>query len=399
MRIRLFLTSMLAVMVACPAFADPVIGPYQNEASCSGNTINNARPGDTVTYVADYEANHYKVIYDPGAHAASGVTSYEDEYDATNAPNAGALYDSAYAIKSGGGANAAESQTRIYAADGYEFTGWQSNYNLATGEQSSTPYSGDGNDSVNQYRAANVVTLTAQYGEKEFTIHYWKDAINEGEEESQSVYYTGNAGNAKSADTFSKTGYTFDKWSSDHNINSGVATTTPYAAGVSLGDYNVVGDTHMIALWNPYTGTVTYDCGTGATGTISTTTALEYDQPFSLERKPTVDANCTKNGYTFTGWSCTHTVTTGVAGTTVYAWANNAVTNGSGTYAATTNNLTITCYAQWLADPVYLKWYDGEDEVSDGQPTCEWNDGSITTIPHPTKRGYTFKGWNIVPQE
>ena len=405
MHIRLFLTSMLAVAAVCPAFADPVIGPNQNEANCSSPTIGDAEPGDTVNYVADWSPLECEITLDSnlanGAATQSSLTlyaryadgAYRSLTDRTNSSNK--MTTNAYGLETTPGNLTLPTGATVTTTYTAHLPGSHTLFEVDSWPVTAPATTKSGSRALKGYYSAPTNGTAYIGGTSPYTPYYITTA---GNTEAPSIVADPNGDGTTCTPTtwfaqwdcvdsplpnLTLTGYTFDGWYTDFAYETSATGTC------------VVADRTVHAKWTAYTGTVTYTCGTGATGTISATTALEYDQPFSLEGKSIVDANCTKNGYTFTGWSCAHTVATGVAGTTVYAWANNAVTNGSGTYAATTNNLTITCDAQWNADPVYLEWYDGEDEVSGGQPTCEWNVGSITTIPHPTKTGYTFKGWNI----
>lgn len=236
--------------------------------------------------------------------------------------------------------------------------------------------------------------------------------------------YDDAPGDARAANTFSIYGYHFDTtqgWLSDRTIYGSTAdntTSVQYVPETSLGArYNVSNDTILTAKWAPDTYTVTYNCGTGLgspNGDASVTAT--YDAAFTW--KDNSDASdCHKQGYYFTGWTCTV-----AAAATTNNTAKTLITNGgvscsghvctgtayAGEYdssdsnaqapnywnvAYLNNGAAISCAAQYAANTITLHYdSDGGSAVADGE--CVY-DSSITLPANPTKTGYTFAGWEV----
>ena len=112
--------------------------------------------------------------------------------------------------------------------------------------------------------------------------------------------------------------------------------------------------------------TVTYACGTGATGDAPT----DANSYFPNATVTTVDSfgTCAKSGYFASGWVCDGT----------------SVVNG-GTFTITADT---TCTTQWSGNSIDLTWDGG------GTPAmCTY--GGTFNVPTPTTiTGYVFTGWS-----
>ena len=64
---------------------------------------------------------------------------------------------------------------------------------------------------------------------------------------------------------------------------------------------------------------------------------------------------------------------------------------------ATLNKYTGTANVEinWEPNTIGLKWFNGDEQIA-GQTSCTYN-GTITVPPAPTKPGYTFNGWKVIP--
>lgn len=415
MRIRLFLTSMLAVIAVCPAFADnPIIGSNETQVDCDAPYIGDAQPGDTVNYVAVWEPLECSITLDSnmayGAAAQSTLTlyaryadgAYRSLADRTNSSNK--MTTNAYGLETTPGNLTLPTGATVTTTYADHLPGSHTLSEVGSWPVIAPATTKSGSRALKGYYSAQTGGTAYIGGTTPYTPYYITTA---GNTEASSIVADPNGDGTTCTPTtwyaqwdcvesplpaLTLTGYTFDGWYNDSSY-------TTQASGTC-----VEADRTVHAKWTPYTGTVTYDCGTGATGTISATTSLTYDQSFSLEGKSTVDNNCTYDNYTFTGWSCTHNVATGAAGTTSYNLENNVITNGSGTYTGTANNVSINCSAVWNANPLTLHWdRDGGSWPLDANNNPQENPGScdfgvpndIAPLYKPTKTGYTFKGWNI----
>ena len=400
MRIRLFLTSMLAVAAICPAFADnPIIGSDETQVDCDAPYIGDAQPGDTVNYVAVWEPLECSITLDSnmayGAAAQSTLTlyaryaegAYRSSTDRTNSSNK--MTTNAYGLETTPGNLTLPTGATVTTTYTAHLPGSHTLSEVGSWPVTAPATTKSANRALKGYYSAQTGGTAYIGGTTPYTPYYITTA---GNTEASSIVADPNGDGTTCTPTtwyaqwdcvesplpaLTLTGYTFDGWYNDSSY-------TTQASGTC-----VEADRTVHAKWTAKHYTVTYDCNSGNalvqdlideydSTSVPPAGGATYDSPYTFW---IVDDICSKSGYTATGWECKD--------------ANSTVINQTSNATAWTVDSNVTCYAQWNADPVYLEWYDGEDEVSGGQPTCEWNVGRITTIPHPTKRGYTFKGWNI----
>ena len=66
----------------------------------------------------------------------------------------------------------------------------------------------------------------------------------------------------------------------------------------------------------------------------------------------------------------------------------------------TLNKYTGTANVEinWEPNTISLNWYDGDEKltVNSNAQSCTY-DGTLTVPPAPTKLGYTFNGWKVIP--
>ena len=128
------------------------------------------------------------------------------------------------------------------------------------------------------------------------------------------------------------------------------------------------------ANWNPITYDILFDANSG-TGTIANQT-LTYDSSATLTPN-----SFTRTGWTFTGWN-TESDGSGIS------YTNEAIVEN----LTTTNNDTITLYAQWDQDIYTVQFLDHDGTNLDTQIISSGDDATAPT--DPTRTGYTFTGWD-----
>lgn len=246
--------------------------------------------------------------------------------------------------------------TDIPTIDGYEYVGLSEN---------SAPLKGS-------------VTDNGMSGDKTITLVYKKLA---------SINYNGNGGKGTVAgetvdagtdvDTkpngFTRVGYTFKGWNTKAD-----GSGTPYQPGA---DIRLDGNVTLYAMWeaNPYK--VAY-APNGGKGTMP-------EQTFAYDQTQPLDGNLfDRDGWTFTGWN-----TEKDGSGTAYA-DRQEVTN-----LTTENGGEVTLYAQWKADPATLHYDANADTATGNTPDSEGVTGDTVTVNENgyANEGYTFTGWNTMP--
>ena len=228
---------------------------------------------------------------------------------------------------------------------GYTFNGW---YTQASGGT--------------KYESTTKVTFTSEtilYARWTANVYTLKFNANGGSvsEASRSVTYGSAVGELPEP---TRTGYTFQGW------------YTATSGGTKYESTTIVSFTSEITLyaqWSAITYTVKYN-GNGNTGGSTASSIHTYDvsktlteNGFTKSYAITFNANggnvsttSATASYTFSGWATSST------GSVVHT-DKKSVTNLS-----TTNGATVNLYAQWTG-------------------------GTLSSLPTPTREGYTFNGW------
>ena len=209
-----------------------------------------------------------------------------------------------------------------FTRTGYTFNGWN------------TKSDGSGDSYANSQSVKNLastngatITLYAQWKIQTFTVVFDK---NGGTGTMASQTFTYNQAQTLTANTFTRTGYTFNGWNtkSDGSGNSYTdkQSITLTAAGLTL-----------YAQWKANTYTVAFNAN-GGTGTMS-------NQSFTYGQSQSLTANAfTRTNYAFKNWN-TKADGSGTAYTDKQSVSNLTATNGA----------TVTLYAQWT--PIYtITW-------------------------------------------
>lgn len=237
---------------------------------------------------------------------------------------------------------------------GYLFAGWS--------------YKGiavDENTRFEEISAEDVIVLTADWTEKQYTVIYDADGTA-----SITSYWTGSG--LVPAETPVRTGYTFEGW---HYGTVRVENSTTVADLIPAD--NAVGDTIALkAKWEELGGyVIVYESGEGATR-FSSKSGVKYTTAGLLP-----DTNPVRTGYTFDGWMC------------------NGKTVGRTTACSeliSGESKTVTLTAQWSVKGGYTVSYDsngGTGELS-GKTDVLWTDSGLLPAETLSKKGYLFSGWN-----
>jgi len=226
---------------------------------------------------------------------------------------------------------------------GYTFNGW---FTAATGGEEVDDYSVySANTTLYAHWLAGIVTVT--FNPNGGTVTPTTATVNAGEK-------------LASLPTPTRSGYTFNGW-----YTAATGGTAVTAAGSVFS-----ADATIYAQWTINIATVTFDPNGGV---VSPTTAKtgavvagKLDSLFTPSR----------SGYIFDGW---FTVATG----------GTAVTSETLFYANT------TIYAHWT-ETSYTITFDLNGGGTVSPTTAKTGaDGKLTSLPTPTRSGYTFDGWYL----
>ena len=275
-------------------------------------------------YYAKWTPKVYTITLNNNGATTPGTTAYYVKYDT------GFYSDSA--------ATSAISSITRPTLTGYTFGGYYSGstqYINSSGTISTSTAS----------KQLTTTTLNASWTANSYTIKY---NANGGTGTMSDTSATYNSDVTLRARSFTKTGYTFQGWST-----SSSATTATYADKATVKNLtsDANGTVTLYAVWKIDTHTVTYNANGGST--TATTKSVEYGKPIDLT--PTAS----KTGYTFIGWSTTSTgkipkesLTMGTSNVTLYAVYTTKVSDVENheypSYSATTATDDEVFLLVWL---------------------------------------------------
>jgi uncharacterized repeat protein (TIGR02543 family) len=229
---------------------------------------------------------------------------------------------------------------------GYTFTGW-------TGTDLDTS-------------TISVTISTSSTGNREYTAN-WQLAnfsvtfsSNGGTGSMSNQSFTYNTAQNLTANTYTRTGYTFAGWSTTSNGSVEFVDEASYTIGAD----NVT----LYAVWTANTYSVSFNANGGSGDAMS-------NQTFTFGVAQNLTANVyTRTGYVFAGWSTT------VSGSVQYA--------DGASYSTSASNVTL--YAVWSANQHTITFEtNGGADIENLQVAYNSN----VQLPTPTKDGYTFDGW------
>lgn len=254
-------------------------------------------------------------------------------------------------------------QANKYKRQGYKFTGWN------------TKPDGTGT----AYTEGQTVTMPKE-GQSLNLYAQWKAL-------PVTISYNGNGGKGNTngettdADTaipiapngYTRNGYTFQTWNTKAD-----GTGDKYRPGDSI---TLTGDITLYAQWKANQYAVAY-APNGGDGSMPDKT-FSYDQTQALS-----SSQFTRPGWTFTGWN-TKADGTGTAYKNRQEVKNLTAQDGG----------EITLHAQWKADKAVLHYDANANTATGDTPDSEGvTDGTITVSKNGYANvGYTFTGWNTMP--
>ena len=243
---------------------------------------------------------------------------------------------------------------------GYVFGSWNTEAN------------GSGTEFTANTGVNSNITVFAQWGENPYYVKY---NANGGQGDmADSTFFFGIEQHL-SANSFTRTGYTFAGWSET------AVGTVKYADEELVLDLASVTDEILVlfAQWEGIPSTVTFDKNNSDTD--STEADPQTRTVTHPETTAVLPAQPVRPGYAFTSW--------------------NTQADGSGTEftASTTVTENITVYAQWTGISFTVTFYKNNSDVgsSEADPQTRTVTRPATTVilPEPPERtGYTFNGWN-----
>ena len=380
--------------------------------------------GTTVTLYAKWTANNYTVAYDSNggtgttassshtygiassltangfaktnyafagwATSASGAVVYADQASVVNLSSVNGVtvtlyakwaansYTVAYNINGGDGGTTASSNHTIddaanltangYTRTGYTFAGWNT---LALGGGMSFT----DRQSVLNLSDVNgaTVTLYAQWTANIYTVAY---DSNGGSGTTASSSHTYGIASSLTANSFTRTGYTFAGWATSAG---GAVVYADQASVVDLSSINGVTVT-LYAKWAANSYTVAYDINGGDGGTTASSS-----HTYGIASNLTANS-FTRTGYTFVGWN-----TVAIGGSTSFT-DKQSVLNLSAV-----NGATVTLYAQWTAYTYTIAYeINGGDGGTTASSSHTYGVPKALTQNMFTRTGYAFAGWNTV---
>ncbi len=319
--------------------------------------------------------------YTPTTIAADGSTVVEVKYDRVQ-------YTVSFNANGGTPAPAAKSvryeakvtEPSTMSKTGYTFGGWYKEAACTTQWNFAT-------DTV-----TGNTTLYAKWTGNPYTVHFDGNGHTGGSMSDKPFVY-GTAQNL-TANTFSKTGYTFAGWT---GTVGGVSKT--YSDQESVNNLTTVqGDiVTLTAQWTANTYTVHFD-GNGHTGGSMSDQTFTYDEAL----KPLRQNTFTKANYRFTGWA------TSSSSSTVVHTDQQSVNN-----LTTTNGDVVNLYAVWVPLPkVTFKveggrggklkcTYDGTTQEASGNTEkyfiVEYSTAKSAAFEAEPDLGWILEKWSINP--
>ena len=408
MKNKIFLTSVLAMMVACPAVAASVngyIAPGDTSADCTSPDPL-AYDGDYYDYGyytlrADWSEDECRIKLDPGIGTSMAspdalYTRFDD--GAYLGKNGNALVDRMYPKddptyrygKNGlydvpRGTTVPVTWETMYAPTN-NFTGVAYTVAAVASTSGERPFNGFWSSlggSGTQYIYDDSVTipyvLTESGAQRAASIA--KDANGECPDE---VWYAGYgcASDIPMPSTEpSLSGYTFKGW-----------YTRPRTGGTRIDSVPcLTANATYYAQWTPKDYTVTYSCPSEVDG-------VQYNMTLTPPSGKTNPDNVTFNSE-YTMWNST-TACVG-DGVECSGW-NCTMTNGgtfsdpSATGGYWQNASNVSCVAVCGSNEVNLIWNYNDNSTPNGAGACQYGTTGTINVPQPTRHGYTFNGWTVV---
>lgn len=415
---KIFLTSGVILCMACPAFAETGFSTADIESGeevANGIEIAGAcvEPklgvySGSVTLRAKWQGVYKTITLNSNVDTSAGgvVANPSTLYITDGDNNQKLLYTS---LTNGTLDDQVNINQTPFAADtplGDEVT-----YNIILNDST------DGNGST----AALDTNVSVTQGNRALLGFYHNDGTND----VQMI----DANGILTADGLAVTGN--QEWTADWGTGTPTISGTPTRDGYQFSRWDldtddvveapgaVSSDTNVYAIWNANTFNITYSCddGEGGQGTPST-----QSDTFTFDTQDAwagnLDASqCGRAGYHFTGWDCTSgntpVLTNGGVSLVQQLDANDqpvldgnnnpvyvsgsragaSVSVSGSPWASLANGATVACTAHYEKNTIGLT-FNIDGTTSGGQ--CTYSEG-IVLPESPTKPGFVFDGWEIVP--
>ncbi len=237
---------------------------------------------------------------------------------------------------------------------GYTFNGWY------TDEDCTVPFDGV---------VTGNATVYAGFTPNNYSIKFNGNGNTGGTMPNLSMTY--DTAKALTSNAFSRTGYTFQGWST---TSGGTAT---YTNGQSVSNLTATanGTVNLYAVWQANSYSIKFN-GNGNTGGTMSNLSMTYDASKNLT------ANAfTRTGYEFLGWA------TSASGEVEYT-NSESVKN-----LTATANGTVNLYAVWKELDYTVKFNNNGGSGTMADQKHQRDIALALTSNTFTKTGYTFKGW------
>ena len=324
---------------------------YNVAANLTGNTFtktgytfagwNTSADGLGTSYA---DAVSYSFTSSVTLYAKWTINSYAVTFDKNTGTGSMSSQNSNYNV-------AANLTSNTFTKTGYTFAGWNTSV-----DGLGTSYT-----DASSYPFTASVTLYAKWTINSYAVTF-DNNTGTGSMSIQSSNY--NVAANLTANTFTKTGYTFAGWNT-----SADGLGTSYTDAVS---YSFASSVTLYAKWTINSYAVTFDKNTG-TGSMSVQNS-NYNVAANLTSN-----TFTKTGYAFAGWN-----TVAVGGGVAYA-------NGASYPFTASGNL----YAQWTINSYTLTYSSGPNGTITGTSLQNVNHGaSGTAVTAVAASGYHFVDWS-----
>ncbi len=170
------------------------------------------------------------------------------------------------------------------------------------------------------------------------------------------------------ANTFTRTGYTFNHW---NTLPGGTGASYPSSGTIAT----VTADTTLYAIWRINTSTITFNANSG-TGTMASAT-VDYGASYTIPSNTFY-----RDGYAFLHW-------------------NTQANDGGTTYSAgaTITNVTanVSLYAIWSLASMTITFDSNSGSGTMPNGTVLYGNDYAIPANTFTRTGYTFDHWNTLP--
>jgi uncharacterized repeat protein (TIGR02543 family) len=256
------------------------------------------------------------------------------------------------------------------AKTGYTFGGWSA---TASGTAVANPYS-----------PSASLTLYAIWTAGTYAITFDSNTATSGTLTNLAI--TAGTAKALSANTYAKTGFSFNGWNSAAN-----GSGTAYAAGATVTFY---GNTTIYAQWKPLApGAPTVTATTAGNTTVAVTVAAATVSGTSGSVDSFTVLTYDNAGTLVSGKSCTVLASASPLTCTISGLTNGTIYKFKTVAYNVTGNATAASFSSTATPGPYTVIYNINGGTSGAISNGSYNLGTPLTLPTPTRTSYTFAGW------